>query len=136
MTKSQLVDAIAARAPHVPRLQVQHLVQAVFEAMSEALLAGERIELRGFGSFGVKVRPGRVGRNPKTGTRVEVPQRRSLHFTCGKELRERLNKGVVLTAVERREDAAGREPPLRTAAIERSDARTDRAARGEQRPSP
>lgn len=91
MTKSQLIDAISARAPHVPRREVESIVNAVFDAMNESLRRGERIEIRGFGSFGVKTRPARQGRNPKTGEQVAVPLRRTPFFTVGKELKERLN---------------------------------------------
>jgi integration host factor subunit beta len=91
MTKSQLIETIAARAPHVPRPQVEGIVNAVFDAMAGALRRGQRIEIRGFGSLSVKVRPARTGRNPKTGQQVFVPERRTLNFVCGKELRERLN---------------------------------------------
>ena len=91
MTKSQLIDAIAERAPNVPRREVESIVNAVFESMNESLQRGERIEIRGFGSFGVKTRPARQGRNPKTGEQVAVPLRRTPFFTVGKELKERLN---------------------------------------------
>lgn len=91
MTKSQLIDAIAAQAPRVPRREVESIVNAVFDAMNESLQRGERIEIRGFGSFGVKTRPARQGRNPKTGEQVSVPLRRTPFFTVGKELKERLN---------------------------------------------
>lgn len=90
MTKSQLIECIAERAPHVPRRQVEALVEAVFDVMTEALLAGKRIELRGFGVFTVRVRDGRTARNPKTGVRVRVPRRRTLAFAAGKTLRERI----------------------------------------------
>ena len=62
MTKSQLIDAIAERAPNVPRREVESIVNAVFESMNESLQRSERIEIRGFGSFGVKTRPARQGR--------------------------------------------------------------------------
>lgn len=133
MTKSQLIEAIVAKAPHVPRLQAEALVNAVFETMIEAFVEGDRIEIRGFGSIGVKVRPGRTGRNPKTGERVEVPPRRTLFFTCGKELRERLNKGLPLTAVERGPSAppeVASSPPVEP----RAESLVDRSL-GEQRPS-
>jgi integration host factor subunit beta len=91
MTKSQLIDRIAERLPHVPHKQVEAIVNAVFESMADALAHGQRIEIRGFGSFSVKIRPAREGRNPKTGVSVRVPERRSLGFIAGKELRERLN---------------------------------------------
>lgn len=91
MTKSQLILAISAKLPAVPHRDVEAVVNAVFDCMAEALSRGQRIELRGFGSLGVKTRPARSGRNPKTGEQVHVPPRRSLTFTVGKELRDRLN---------------------------------------------
>lgn len=90
MTKGQLIACIAERAPHVPRRQVEAHVEAVFDVMVEALQAGRRIELRGFGVFTVRVRDGRTARNPRTGVRVSVPRRRTLAFTAGKALRERI----------------------------------------------
>src|SRR5512141_2669698 len=91
MTKSQLIDRIAEKSPQVPRREVEAIVNAVFDSMIEALCRGERIEIRGFGSFAVKMRAPREGRNPKTGQKVAVPIRRALSFTVGKELRDRLN---------------------------------------------
>jgi integration host factor subunit beta len=91
MTRSELIERIVARAPHVPRREVEAIVHAVFECMFQALVAGRRIELRGFGVFSVRTRRARTGRNPKTGQRVAVPERRTLSFAAGKELRERLN---------------------------------------------
>jgi integration host factor subunit beta len=91
MTKSQLIERIAEKAPDVPRREVEAIVNAVFDCMVEALRQGQRIEIRGFGSFAVKTRRPREGRNPKTGQRVSVPERRTLSFTVGKELRDRLN---------------------------------------------
>jgi integration host factor subunit beta len=93
MTKSQLIERIAERAPHVPRREVERIVNTVFEAMVGALRAEERIEIRGFGSFAVKVREAREARNPRTGERVQVPRRLNPFFTVGKELRDRLNRG-------------------------------------------
>lgn len=90
MTKRQLIECIAEQAPHVPRRQVEALVEAVFDVMGEALKAGQRIELRGFGVFTVRVRDERTARNPKTGVRVSVPRRRTLAFAAGKTLRERI----------------------------------------------
>lgn len=116
MTKSQLVDAIAAKAPHVPRQTIEAIVNAVFDSMVEALRDGGRIEVRGFGSLGVKVRPARNGRNPKTGQQVSVPERRTPTFTCGKELRARLNparelSGAASSSVQR----AGSDPAAKLA---------------------
>jgi len=91
VTKSQLIETIADRVPHVPRRAVEAIVNAVWDTMVDALREGQRIEIRGFGSFAVKRRRPREARNPKTGQKVSVPQRRSLSFTVGKELRDRLN---------------------------------------------
>ena len=91
MTKSQLISLISRKAPHVSLKRIEAIVNAVFECMTEALRAGERIELRGFGCFAVKSRPARVGRNPKTGAPVSLPPRAAISFSAGKELRERLN---------------------------------------------
>ncbi|MBI3183308.1 MAG: integration host factor subunit beta [Myxococcales bacterium] len=91
MTKSQLIDRIAAKVADLPRREVEAIVCAIFEAMAEALREGQRIEIRGFGSFCVKARAARQGRNPRTGERVNVPLRHTVSFTIGKELKERLN---------------------------------------------
>jgi integration host factor subunit beta len=91
MTKSQLIDRIAERAPQVPRRDVERIVNIVFDSMVEALRREERIEIRGFGSFAVKIRHAREARNPRTGERVRVPRRLTPYFTAGKELRDRLN---------------------------------------------
>ena len=66
-------------------------VRAILNCMSSSLVAGKRIEIRGFGSFAVNLRPARVGRNPKTGDAVSVPEKKVPHFKCGKELRLRIN---------------------------------------------
>lgn len=95
MTKSQLIDCIAGRVPHVPRREVERIVNTVFETMIDALRREERIEIRGFGSFAVKVRDAREARNPKTGQKVQVPRRLTPYFTVGKELRDRLNRDMV-----------------------------------------
>lgn len=92
MTKSQLIERVCARAPSMPRKEVEAIVQSLFEAMVDGLKQEQRIEIRGFGSFAVKVREAREGRNPKTGQKVAVPRRRSPFFTVGKELRDRLNR--------------------------------------------
>jgi integration host factor subunit beta len=98
MTRSELIERIVVRAPHVPRREVEAIVHAVFDCMCKALVAGKRIELRGFGVFSVRSRRARTGRNPKTGQSVSVPERRTLSFAAGKELRERLNMPPTATA--------------------------------------
>ncbi|MCP3099604.1 integration host factor subunit beta [Myxococcus sp. K15C18031901] len=105
MTRSELIERIAQRAPHVPRRELEAIVHAVFDCMAGSLVAGRRIELRGFGVFAVRTRRARTGRNPKTGQMVSVPQRRTLSFAAGKELRERLNAPPA--------DVPRAEPPAR-----------------------
>ena len=91
MTKSQLIETISDRVPHVPRRAVESIVNAVWDTMVDALRAGQRIEIRGFGSFVVKRRQAREGRNPKTGAVVSVHEKRVPFFKVGKELRQRVD---------------------------------------------
>ncbi|MCO6049456.1 integration host factor subunit beta [Mesorhizobium sp. RP14(2022)] len=91
MIKSELVQIIAARNPHLFLRDVENIVSAIFDAVTEALAEGNRVELRGFGAFSVKNRPARTGRNPRTGDAVEVDEKWVPFFKTGKELRERLN---------------------------------------------
>ena len=95
MTKSQLLDEIAQRYPSFSRKEAEVMVNEVFEAMSEALGKGERIELRGFGSFQITYRSAREGRNPRTGAVVSIPAKRVTVFKVGKELRARVNEKTV-----------------------------------------
>ncbi len=91
MTKSELIEALARRQNHLPYKDVESAVKMLIEQMSESLSGGERIEIRGFGSFSLHFRPPRVGRNPKTGTPVPLSGKYVPHFKPGKELRERVN---------------------------------------------
>ena len=93
MIKSELVQIIANRNPHLFQRDVENIVNAIFNEVSDALAAGNRVELRGFGAFSVKNRPARTGRNPRTGEAVEVEEKWVPFFKTGKELRERLNNG-------------------------------------------
>ncbi len=95
MTRRELTQAIAERRPHLPRREVERAVNQVFRAMAEALRRGERIEIRGFGSFIVKRRNERAGLNPRTGAAVHVPAKRTPFFKAGKEIRERVEAGRV-----------------------------------------
>lgn len=90
MTKAELVDEVA-KASDLTRKHSEVIVDCVFSAISDALRRGDKIELRGFGSFRVRHRDGRRGRNPKTGAGVIVPPKQVPHFKPGKELRERIN---------------------------------------------
>ena len=92
MIKSELVQKIAEKNSHLSHREVERLVSAIFDEISYALSAGGRVELRGFGSFSVKSRPGRVGRNPRTGQKVEISEKNVPYFKTGKLLKERLNK--------------------------------------------
>ncbi len=91
MTKSELIEILARKHSHLPYREVEAAVKILLEQMSEALTTGERIEIRGFGSFSLHFRPPRVGRNPKTGDAVELAGKYVPHFKPGKELRERVN---------------------------------------------
>jgi integration host factor subunit beta len=89
--KSKLVETIAAGNPHLFQRDVENIVNAVFDEISEALAHGNRVELRGFGAFTVKNRSARTGRNPRTGESVTVEEKWVPFFKAGKELRLRLN---------------------------------------------
>ncbi len=91
MIKSELVARLAERNPHLRLADVERVVSTVFEEVVAALARGERVELRGFGSFSVRRREARVGRNPATGERVEVAAKAVVHFRTGGRLRQRLN---------------------------------------------
>ncbi|MCF7987396.1 MAG: integration host factor subunit beta [Methylovulum sp.] len=91
MTKSELIEALAKQQPHLALKDVELAVKCIIEKMNEALATGERIEIRGFGSFSLHLRPPRVGRNPKTGESVELSKKYVPHFKPGKELRDRVD---------------------------------------------
>lgn len=91
MTKSDLIARLAARYPQLVAKDADFAVKTILDAMAEALARGQRIEIRGFGSFGLNYRPPRVGRNPKSGEKVHVPEKHVPHFKAGKELRDRVD---------------------------------------------
>jgi integration host factor subunit beta len=93
MTKSELIEAIAQKQKHLPAKDVELAVKHLLELMSDALASGQRIEIRGFGSFSLHYRPPRMGRNPKTGEAVALAGKHVPHFKPGKDLRERVNQG-------------------------------------------
>lgn len=95
MTKSELILAISAKMPHLPAADVEVVVNTMFDSMAGALEGGDRIEIRGFGSFSVRHRDARVGRNPKTGETIQVPNKRVPFFTVGNELRDRINNAFL-----------------------------------------
>jgi integration host factor subunit beta len=94
MTKSDLIARLAERFPQLVAKDADFAVKTILDALSEALLKGDRIEIRGFGSFSLNYRPPRVGRNPKSGDKVRVPEKWVPHFKAGKELRERVDKSI------------------------------------------
>lgn len=94
MTKSELIDILAHKQAQLAYKDVELAVKTMLEHMAQALANGERIEIRGFGSFSLHYRPPRVGRNPKTGDSVELSAKHVPHFKPGKELRERVNESM------------------------------------------
>ncbi|HVC48581.1 MAG TPA: integration host factor subunit beta [Burkholderiales bacterium] len=93
MTKSELIARLALRYPQLVAKDAELAVKTILDAMVKNLATGERIEIRGFGSFSLNYRPPRQGRNPKTGGKVSVPEKYVPHFKAGKELRERVDEG-------------------------------------------
>ncbi len=91
MTKSELIAQLAMRHDQLVVTDAELAVKAILDAVSRSLAEGKRVEIRGFGSFSLNYRPPRVGRNPKTGEKVEVPEKYVPHFKAGKELRERVD---------------------------------------------
>ncbi len=91
MTKSELIEAISLKIG-VPKKRAEDVVNAVFDSMKDALLGDERIEVRGFGSFSIRERKAKKGRNPRTGEQVFVDKKKSIHFRPGKELRSIVDK--------------------------------------------
>jgi integration host factor subunit beta len=95
MTKSELIEAIAQKQTQLAPKDIDLAVKTMLEHMAQALANGERIEIRGFGSFSLHYRPPRVGRNPKTGDAVSLPAKNVPHFKPGKELRDRVNMTLI-----------------------------------------
>jgi integration host factor subunit beta len=94
MTKSELIERIAARQTQLSVKDIELAVKTILEHMSQTLATGERIEIRGFGSFSLHYREPRQGRNPKTGDTVELAGKHVPHFKPGKEMRERVNMSI------------------------------------------
>ncbi len=92
MIKSELVQRVADRNPQLYLRDVELIVNTILDEVTNALARGDRVELRGFGAFSVKHRDARVGRNPRTGEKVEVDEKAVPFFKTGKEMRERLNE--------------------------------------------
>ena len=116
MTKSELIERIAQKQTQLVYRDVELGVKTVLEHMSEFLAAGGRIEIRGFGSFSLHFRPGRVGRNPKTGAPVSLAAKHVPHFKPGKKLRELVNESYQSShEAEPESDAGGDAVPARSA---------------------
>lgn len=95
MTKSELIERLADKLNHLAAKDVEEAIKEILEMMANTLSKGERIEIRGFGSFSLHYRAPRVGRNPKTGESVELDGKYVPHFKPGKELRERVNLSIA-----------------------------------------
>lgn len=96
MTRSDLVEALAQRFAQLNQRDAEFAVKAILDVMGEALVGGNRIEIRGFGSFSVTHRPPRQGRNPRSGESVAIPEKRVPHFKPGKALREAVDEKTRL----------------------------------------
>ena len=95
MIKSELIKRISAQNPHLYDRDIEKVVNAIFDEMVEALRRGDRVELRGFGTFSARLRGARQGRNPRTGAVVAVAKKAIPAFKTGKEMRERINRETV-----------------------------------------
>jgi integration host factor subunit beta len=94
VTRAELIAGLAASNPHLRPVDVELIIAAIFDQISDALARGERVELRGFGAFTVKQRPARIGRNPRTGVTVQVGEKTKPSFKAGREMLRRLNGGT------------------------------------------
>jgi integration host factor subunit beta len=99
MTKSELIELIARKQLQFTQKDVELAVNQIIDSMIESLAAGDRIEIRGFGSFSLHHRQARMGRNPKTGEQVELPAKRVPHFKPGKSLREKVDASKDYTDI-------------------------------------
>jgi integration host factor subunit beta len=97
MTKADLVEQVI-QATDLPRKESETIVETIFDSIIQALQTGDKIEIRGFGSFRTRQRRGRVGRNPKTGAKVEVPAKRIPFFKPSKELKDFVNSAAAATS--------------------------------------
>ena len=88
MTKSELIEQISASYPDMTKKQIEFIINTVFISIKDALKNGDKVEIRGFGSFKIREKNSKVGRNPKTGTKVDVPEKKVPYFKPGKEIKE------------------------------------------------
>ncbi|MCI5049470.1 MAG: integration host factor subunit beta [Rickettsiales bacterium] len=94
MTKSELIQRLSQKYPHLYQRDIEVLVNTILGEISTALATGNRVELRGFGAFSIRTREPRAARNPKNGEIVNIGERKAIYFRTGKELRERINKSI------------------------------------------
>ena len=102
MTRSDLVEELAARFGQLTQRDAEFAVKAILDAMNDALVRGHRIEIRGFGSFSINRRPPRMGRNPRSGESVAIPEQKVPHFKPGKALREAVDARTALLEGQRK----------------------------------
>ena len=107
MIKSRLALRVAAQNPHLYMRDVDRLIKAILDEIVAAMARRDRVELRGFGTFGVKVRSARIGRNPKTGAVLHVSEKIMAAFRPAKEMRQRLNPSTVKVTEEHHADSSG-----------------------------
>ncbi|WP_305044353.1 integration host factor subunit beta [Geoalkalibacter sp.] len=93
MTKSELIEQLAVENTALSKKEAELVVNTIFDSISQALIGGDRVEIRGFGSFTIRERDAREARNPKSGDLVKIPPKKTPFFKTGKELRERVNNG-------------------------------------------
>lgn len=91
MTKSELIEAVSAKVTNFSRKDIEVIVDTLFDSMCASLSKGDKVEIRGFGSFKIKERDGRQGRNPKSGENIFIESKKVPFFKAGKEIRERIN---------------------------------------------
>ncbi len=110
LTKADLIEEVL-RVTELPRKESESIVETIFDSIIESLQKGDKIEIRGFGSFRTRQRRGRTGRNPKTGEKVDVPAKRIPFFKPSKELKDFVNSAEAASMAAAAEAAAAGEPP-------------------------
>ena len=90
MTKSELIESIASQHPNMTKKNIEFIINSVFKSIKDSLQKGDKVEIRGFGSFKIRETSSKVGRNPKTGSKVNVPDKKVPYFKPGKEIKESL----------------------------------------------
>jgi integration host factor subunit beta len=111
VTKADLIEEVS-RVVEMTRKDSEVIVESIFDSVVRSLRAGDKIEIRGFGSFRTRQRQPRVGRNPKTGTRVEVPSKRIPYFKPSKELKDLVNVSTAEPQADEEETRSGATPPV------------------------